>query len=354
MLDKEGAVLLGGSLPVPSVQELAKKEQLKAVPSRYVRPDQDPIIFDSKTAPQIPVIDLERLVAGDLENTNNFDSACREWGFFQLTNHGVSTELLDKMIKATQEFFKMPLEEKKKFPQEAGDLEGYGQAFVVSEEQKLDWADIFYVCTLPLRYRKAHLFKKLPIDYRLALEAYSAELKSIAMKLLNSMAKCLKMDPQEMIELFEDSYQTVRTNYYPPCPEPDKVIGLAAHSDAVGLTILLQISEMAGLQVRKDGSWVTIKPHPYAFVVNIGDILEIITNGSYRSIEHRAICNLVQERISIATFLSPLMHREFGPAPSLLANGARPQFLRTTTENYYKGVYARKLGGKSYLDTVRL
>ena len=84
----------------------------------------------------------------------------------QLTNHGVSTELLDKMIKATQEFFKMPLEEKKKFPQEAGDLEGYGQAFVVSEEQKLDWADIFYVCTLPLRYRKAHLFKKLPIDYR--------------------------------------------------------------------------------------------------------------------------------------------------------------------------------------------
>lgn len=84
MLDKEGAVLLGGSLPVPSVQELAKKEQLKAVPSRYVRPDQDPIIFDSKTAPQIPVIDLERLVAGDLENTNNFDSACREWGFFQV------------------------------------------------------------------------------------------------------------------------------------------------------------------------------------------------------------------------------------------------------------------------------
>ena len=110
---------------------------------------------------------------------------------------------------------------------------------------------------------------------RLALEAYSAELKGIAMKLLNSMAKCLKMDPQEMIELFEDSYQTVRTNYYPPCPEPDKVIGLAAHSDAVGLTILLQISEMAGLQVRKDGSWVTIKPHPYAFVVNIGDILEV-------------------------------------------------------------------------------
>lgn len=86
--------------------------------------------------------------------------------YLQLTNHGVRTDILDKMMKATQEFFKMPLEEKKKFPQEEGDLEGYGQAFVVSEDQKLDWADLFYVCTLPLRYRKAYLFNKLPIDYR--------------------------------------------------------------------------------------------------------------------------------------------------------------------------------------------
>ncbi|KAL8088547.1 protein SRG1-like [Apium graveolens] len=351
---ENGAVLLGGSLPVPSVQELAKKKQLKAVPSRYVRTDQDPIISDSKIALQIPVVDLERLVSGDLDMSQKFDSACREWGFFQLTNHGVRTDLLDKMMEATQEFFKMPLEEKKKFPQEAGDLEGYGQAFVVSEDQKLEWADLFYVCTLPLRYRKAHLFNKLPLNYRLALEAYSAELKTIAMKLVNSMAKCLKVDPQEMIALFEDSYQTVRTNYYPPCPEPDKVIGLAPHSDAVGLTILLQLSETPGLQVRKDGSWITAKPDPYAFIVNIGDILEIITNGNYRSIEHRAICNSEEERISIVTFLSPLMDCEFGPAPSLLANGVRAQFLRTTTANYYRGVYARELGGKSYLDTVRL
>lgn len=119
---------------------------------------------------------------------------------------------------------------------------------------------------------------------RLALEAYSAELKSIAMKLVKSMAKCLKMDPEEMIDQFEDSYQTVRTDYYPPCPEPDKVIGLAPHSDAVGLTILLQLSEMAGLQVRKNGSWITIEPHPYDFVVNIGDILEVLMN--YHSIKY--------------------------------------------------------------------
>ena len=79
----------------------------------------------------------------------------------------MSTELLDKVIRSTKEFFEMPLDEKKKkFPQKAGDLEGYGQAFVVSEEQKLDWADIFSVVTLPVRYRKLHLFNKLPAEYR--------------------------------------------------------------------------------------------------------------------------------------------------------------------------------------------
>ncbi|XP_017222204.1 protein SRG1-like [Daucus carota subsp. sativus] len=354
MEEEAGAVSLGGSLPVPSVQELVKTEQLKAVPSRYIRPDQDPIESNPNASLQIPVVNLDLLVAGDLENASKLDLACREWGFFQLTNHGVSKELLDKVIRSTKEFFEMPLDEKKKFPQAAGDLEGYGQAFVVSEEQKLDWADLFYVVTLPVRYRKLHLFNKFPVQYRIALEAYSVELKSIAMKLVNAMAKSLKMDPQEMIDLFQDGTQSMRTNYYPPCPEPDKVIGLASHSDAVGLTILLQLSDTEGLQVRKDGNWVTVRPSPYAFVVNIGDILEIITNGSYRSIEHRAICNSAEERISIATFLSPLMEQEFGPAASLIANGARPNFLRTTTADYYKGVYARQLGGKSYLDTVRL
>lgn len=83
-MEKGGAVMLGGSLPVPSVQELAKKKQLKAVPSRYVRTDQDPIISDSKIPVQIPIVDLERLVSGDLEMSKIFDSACREWGFFQV------------------------------------------------------------------------------------------------------------------------------------------------------------------------------------------------------------------------------------------------------------------------------
>ncbi|KAK1556182.1 hypothetical protein Q3G72_000169 [Acer saccharum] len=68
----------------------------------------------------------------------------------KLINHGVSTSLVEKVKVEIQEFFKLPIEEKKKYCQQAGDIEGYGQAFVVSEEQKLDWADKFGSSPSPL------------------------------------------------------------------------------------------------------------------------------------------------------------------------------------------------------------
>jgi len=78
-----------------------------------------------------------------------------------------------------------------------------------------------------------------------------------------------------MEKLFDDELgQRIRMNYYPPCPEPDKAIGLTPHSDATGLTILLQVNEVEGLQIKKDGKWVSVKPLPNALVVNVGDILE--------------------------------------------------------------------------------
>lgn len=93
--------------------------------------------------------------------------ACKEWGFFQLKNHGVSSSLMEKVKAEVQEFFNLPMEEKGKFCQQAGQIEGFGQAFVVSEEQKLDWADLFFMVTLPPHLRKPHLLPKLPLPFRI-------------------------------------------------------------------------------------------------------------------------------------------------------------------------------------------
>lgn len=103
------------------------------------------------------------------------------------------------------------------------------------------------------------------------------EVKKLALSILDHMARALKMDAKEMTELFGDGVQTMRMNYYPPCPEPDMAIGFTPHSDAVALTILYQLNETEGLQIRKEGRWVPVKPLHNAFVVNIGDIMEVVT-----------------------------------------------------------------------------
>ena len=95
------------------------------------------------------------------------------------------------------------------------------------------------------------------------------------------MTKALKIRPNELLEFFEEGGQAMRLNYYPPCPQPEQVIGLNPHSDAGALTILLQVNEMEGLQIRKDEMWIPIKPLSNAFVINIGDMLEVTVTISF-------------------------------------------------------------------------
>ncbi|KAJ4975802.1 hypothetical protein NE237_000908 [Protea cynaroides] len=350
-------VSFGASLLVPSVQELAK-DTLSTLPPRYARPDQDPpIIKDIDSLPVVPVINIHLLIseepAKDLE-LERLHSACREWGFFQIVNHGISNSLIEKIKSEVQYFFQLPSEEKKKLWQRPDDHEGFGQLFVVSEEQKLDWCDMFYITTLPINLRKHYLFEKLPHSLRETLEIYSSELRKLALTILDQMAKALKMDAEEMRELFNDGVQSMRLNYYPPCPQPDKAIGFTPHSDADALTILLQLNDTQGLQIRKEGKWVPVKPLPNAFVVNIGDIMEIMSNGVYRSIEHRATVSPTKERLSIATFYSSKLDAELGPAPSLIGPNNPAMFRRLLVEKYFKDFFAQKLSGKSYLDFIRV
>ncbi|KAI6705615.1 hypothetical protein NL676_008577 [Syzygium grande] len=332
---------LGSCLLVPSVLELAK-EAITEVPPRYVRTDQDHLfIHDDHGASllRVPVIDLNKLLSSNDDSMESelekLHVACGDWGFFQsrlaisvltkiirscmmitelLDNHGVSCSLWEEVKLGVQEFFKLPMEEKRKFWQEEGDLKGFGQSFVVSEEQKLDWGDRFNIVDV--------------------LDEYSSKLRDLTMKILLLMAKALKMDTKEMTEPFDEDRQAIRMNCYPPCPRPELGIGITPHSDATGLTILLQVNEMEDLQIRKEGKW-------------------IVTNGTYRSSEHRATVNSMKERLSIAAFYGPNLEGEIGPAPSLITLDKPALFRRIGVVDYLRGIFARELQRKSYLDLMR-
>ncbi|KAF7852021.1 hypothetical protein BT93_L1115 [Corymbia citriodora subsp. variegata] len=340
-----------------SVQELVKNT-MDAVPERYVRRDQEPQILSddrSTQTPIAPIIDMGKFssnqTVGDQE-LQKLHGACKDMGLFQLVNHGIGPSLLEDLRHEIDEFFKLPLSEKMKFGIRSGEVEGYGN--VMRSEEKLDWGDRFFMVVNPVAKRRPHLFPELPLSLRNTLDTYIKETQKLGMQLLALISKCLDIEMNEMKELFEDGFQTMRMTYYPPCPQPELVIGMRPHSDATGITILNQTNGVHGLQIKKDGVWAPIDILPNAFVVNVGDVMEILSNGLYSSNEHRAIVNSTKERISIAMFFNPMLDSEIGPIQSLTTKESPALFRRIKMEKYVKDYFSQKLDGKSFLERMKL
>lgn len=111
--------------------------------------------------------------------------------------------------------------------------------------------------------------------YRSTIEEYSGELKKLAELLLSILSEHLDLHPTRLQEAIGELYQNINFGYYLPCPQSENVQGMGSHSDYGALTILWQ-NEVSGLQVRKSGKWVMVKPTvPGALIVNVGDTLEV-------------------------------------------------------------------------------
>ncbi|KAL9254646.1 Oxoglutarate-dependent flavonoid 7-O-demethylase 1-like protein [Drosera capensis] len=346
--------------PLISLQELLK-EPIISVPEPYVQLQQEIPVIDADQLGDplaVPVIDVSKLsnIEGSCRESEleKLHSACKDWGIFLAVNHGVGASLQEKLKHEVEEFFKLPLEEKMKYQLKPGDFQGYGQTLIALDGKKLDWADRFYMVTSPTHMRKPHLIPQLSPSLRDALEAYMIDLQDLARKLVLSIARSLGIEEKEMMEMFEDGMQSIRMTYYPPCPKPELVMGLKPHSDGSLITFVLQVNGVEGLQVKKDGTWIPVNFMPDSFVVNLGDILEILSNGLYKSCEHRATVNAIKERISFAMFFNPKLEAEVGPSRSLLSLQNPPLFRRVGMQKYVEDFFARRLDGKSYLEVLRL
>ncbi|XP_037437373.1 S-norcoclaurine synthase 1-like [Triticum dicoccoides] len=345
------------SLPVPSVQAMVAATGGADVPPRYLRPAEAVAgIVDGEGEAQIPIIDYRRLLL-ELdrrgEESARLHRACQEWGFFQLINHSVPHDVVEAMKANIQQFFQLPAETKKRFAQERGQLEGYGQLFVVSEDQKLDWADMLYLYTQPPESRNTKFWPDQPVNFRSTLDRYSGAVKEIADSLLAMLAENLGLKQEVIADRCVGGVQSVRMNYYPPCAQADKVVGFSPHSDADLLTLVLQVNHVQGLQIKRNGSWFPVRPVEGALIVNIGDIFEIFTNGRYRSIEHRAVVDPKEERLSAAAFHSPNIHATIGPLKELTADEDEA-YKTVDHENFMRLFFATKLEGKSFLDRMKL
>ncbi|KAF5752211.1 protein SRG1-like [Tripterygium wilfordii] len=156
-------------------------------------------------------------------------------------------------------------------------------------------------------------------------------------------------------EMFGEEVQAVRMNYYPPCSRPDLVMGLSPHSDGSGLTVLQQAKGgSVGLQILKDNNWVSVQPIPNSLVINIGDTMEVLTNGKYKSVEHRAVTHKEKDRLTIVTFYAPSYEIELGPISELVNERNPCKYRRYNHGEYSKHYVTNRLQGKKTLDFAKI
>ncbi|KAK7282574.1 hypothetical protein RIF29_11471 [Crotalaria pallida] len=289
-----------------------------------------------KLAASIPVIDFSLLTSDDplihTKTVHELGKACAEWGFFMLTNHGIPENVIEDVMNKSHEFHDMPLEEREEFA-DKGPFSPikYGTNVFPNAEKVHYWRDYLRVITSP-EFNFPH---KPPGFKELAFE-YTRKIRTVARKVLEGISESLGLESNNIIEstCFDSGFQLFAVNLYPSCPQPELVLGMPPHSDHGYLTFLTQ-NGIGGLQVKHDGKWVNANPLPNSLIVNIGDQLEVVSNGRYKSVFHRAVLNNRETRISVVVNNGPALDTEVGPAPKLLVK-EKPLFKSIKYQDYLK------------------
>uniref|UniRef100_A0A803PGX1 Fe2OG dioxygenase domain-containing protein n=1 Tax=Cannabis sativa TaxID=3483 RepID=A0A803PGX1_CANSA len=268
--------------------QMAKDNTPLSLTQNFIVPESNrPQLSKVSTLDSIPIIDLSTPSQFLLDKITQ---ACEEYGFFHIINHGVPQNLCKRMLTAISDLFKLPHQERETFVEYAKEI------------NKL-MGTLFGLISQSLGLEKNCLQRKLGEKPRLKAQA----------------------------------------NFYPPCPDPELTLGLSVHTDLPALTVLMQSDEVSGLQVIKDGKWIDVKPVPHSFVINLGDQLQVLSNGRYKSVHHRAVTNKMLGRISVAMFYGPNINTWIGPIEELV-DEEHPAVYRRYKFSEFLDEFARQEG----------
>jgi isopenicillin N synthase-like dioxygenase len=244
-------------------------------------------------------------------------NACRTSGFFQITGHGISPTLQQKVFSGSKKLFSLPTEEKEKIKGVVG--RGYeilgGQT--LQQGTKPDMKEGFFVGPEIADNRESYRDYRHPNKWPSSSLIPDAELKdpvleyrnqlcNLSVAIMQILAEGLPNGERNMFNDFcHDPLAVVRLLHYPPQPslsDPTQ-LGAGAHTDFGAITLLLQDSA-GGLQVlnQTTSEWIDVPPNAEAYVVNVGDMLEMWTRGAYRSNVHRVINRSGGDRYSVPFF----------------------------------------------------
>jgi isopenicillin N synthase-like dioxygenase len=306
---------------------------------------------------ELPVIDTGPLAGGGQAAAaaavaGEIEAACRDRGFFYVTGHGVPPGLLAELADASAEFFALPPADKLEIGMERGGRAWRGY-FPVGAELTSGRPDLkeglYFGAELPdddprvlagLPLHGRNLFPRQVPRLRPLVLAYLDALTAAGQAVLAGVALSLGLDAAYFAAGYTaDPTILFRIFHYPPSPAHDESWGVGEHTDYGLLTMLAQ-DDSGGLQVAAPEGWIDAPPIPGTLVCNIGDMLDRLTGGWYKSTPHRVRNRSGHGRLSFPFFLDPGFADEVPPLPGRAAaadDGSRRwdgQDLRAFTGTY--------------------
>ncbi|KAG5061453.1 hypothetical protein AAZX31_01G200300 [Glycine max] len=344
----------------PRVESLASSG-IKCIPKEYVRPQEElksiGNVFEEekKEGLQVPTIDLREIDSEDEvvrgKCREKLKKAAEEWGVMHLVNHGIPDELIERVKKAGETFFGLAVEEKEKYANdlESGKIQGYGSKLANNASGQLEWEDYFFHLAFPEDKRDLSFWPKKPADYIEVTSEYAKRLRGLATKILEALSIGLGLEGRRLekeVGGMEELLLQLKINYYPICPQPELALGVEAHTDVSSLTFLLH-NMVPGLQLFYEGQWVTAKCVPDSILMHIGDTIEILSNGKYKSILHRGLVNKEKVRISWAVFCEPPKEKIIlQPLPELVTETEPARFPpRTFAQHIHHKLFRKDQEG---------
>ncbi|KAI3996730.1 hypothetical protein MKX01_041030 [Papaver californicum] len=249
------------------------------------------------------------------------------WGFFRLVNHGIPLTLMNEIIRGVKRFHEQDTEIKKQLF--SNDLKKGFLLFTSGSITHLNLRDI--------------------------IVEYWKHITKLADAITGLLSEALGLKQDHLKRMYTDCL-VLSGHYYPACPEPELTLGTSKHSDPSFFTILLQ-DHIGGLQFLHQNQWVTVKPIPGDLIVNIGDLLQLISNDKFKGAEHRVLANRDVPRVSVACFLNAKFSNNtkiYGPIKEILSEENPPIYRSITMKEYAENFFRKKRDGVSTLNHFKL
>lgn len=267
---------------------------------------------------KIPVISIEPLISGEASDktivAREIRCACETIGFFCVTGHGIPEQIIEDVRSQAVSFFSLPTSQKSKFTIERGRYSGYiplNQFSANAGSHRPDHYEGFKLHTendgqrVEASIVPENCWPDKPEKFRDTIINYLSEMNSLQIHLLHGFALALNLPPDAFDKYFIGSASNMTLLHYPAVEKNSDDIGIHPHKDSDAFTILYP-DPVGGLEVRPiSGSWITVNCPANAFVVNIGDMMELWSGGRFVSTPHRVINKTGLERYSFPYFATP-------------------------------------------------